>query len=170
MKIYVVFHSRMPLCAFVDEDQAETFKSILEPNPEIRNRELRVGSLNLMKHIGPKISDVVEDEDEVDGGGEPIFLSYSPMDLMSPISVTRNLDDARMRVLGMSGKGDVVAIDLFPPGAKMPGGPRYEYVSSFGPGWPLSMHERWRRHMSYTFRTSTAEPAEQASPSRRGDV
>lgn len=149
MKIYVVFAgNRRPLCAFVDEDQAETFKSILEPNPEIRNRELRVGSLNLMKHTGPKSSDVVEDEDEVDGRGEPIFLSYSPMQ-SSPIGVTRNLDDATLTVFGFSGKGDVLAIDLFPPRAKMPGGPRYEYVSSFGPGWSLSMHERWRGHMSY---------------------
>ncbi len=149
MKIYVVFQGdRRPLCAFVDEDQAETFKSILASNPEIRDRELRVGSLNLMKHTGPKFSDIVEDEDKVDEGGEPIFLSYSPMQ-SSPIGVTRNLDDARGTVFGFSGKGDVLAIDLFPSGAKMPGGTRFEYVSSFGAGWNLSMHERWRRHMSF---------------------
>ena len=151
MKIHVVLLGKFrpqALCAFLDAHQAETFMSILAPDPEIRDRNLCVESMKLMKHVGPSFRDLVEDEDEVNELVEPIFLCYSPTQAL-PIRVTRDLDDARLAVHGMSGKGDVVAVDLVPAGAKIPSGPRFQYVSSFGAHWPLSMHERWQRHMSY---------------------
>lgn len=147
MELFLVSYGFRPLCAFITKVRAEDFHPDRSAKT-LKGEKIEMRVEKLVAVDGFRDGDRMADEGELTVDHGKVFVCFSRG---NRVAVTRSLDHARNEAMGagVSSHGDVIAVDLEYPEAAVPNGPRCQYVSDFGPYWPMTMHEKWRRHMRY---------------------